>query len=492
MPLEILTNIIRNLPLKDIKNLRQACRTLDSIAVHFLFKEIYLSSQLRDRERLTAVSEHPIFSKSVEKVIYDSTFITPRSLFANGRMNKSNYLNTCYPGLGGKDYTRVAVLRGFQSFEASYLQQETLADYDDDELTHRRFEDSHPSNFSSLLESIEDFPKVAQFLPDDLIRLVQSLPRMPNVRHFEISDCRYTRDPDRYRRQCVLGGSSSVRDMTFCIRNEGTRGVEEVILDPRPWFDQDEVGRMRIMSSCFRGFYVLTQAASMTKRENIESFRVLRDSTESGLPSQTFFMRTRQLYHAEQAFCYLKSIKLKICHVDMVHPFSPNRFSTILASAKQLKDLDICLDHKSSPASRNKIPTFNKIIGIQYWPELRSATFGSMNLGDASFLHFCRNHRHTLTSLRLERVSLPSNLTDQPDDGAPPLPKWHRMFKAMAHPDSVLSVFTFRDIDASETEYLHSCGDRDALYNFLESGGASTLPTSCLQGKHEVLDEEES
>jgi hypothetical protein len=55
----------------DIRRLRLVCRAFNFAASPFLIPTVFLSSSRRDMEVLTAVSEHPVFSKHVNELVYD-------------------------------------------------------------------------------------------------------------------------------------------------------------------------------------------------------------------------------------------------------------------------------------------------------------------------------------------------------------------------------------------------------------------------------------
>ena len=485
VPPELLVNIIRNLPREDIKNLRRVCTKLNCFAAPFLFERLYISSRLKDRETFTAVSEHPIFSQSVQKVIYDSTNI------AGIRMTRVAYSSFFHPAdgffRGGKKYTKAAVRRGYSSFEASYLQQIRLAGFCGDELTHPEDRYTLPDGFSLLLEDLDNLYKLAKFLPDDLVRLVQGLPRMSNVRHFEISDRRHSRNLQHYAHRYPDGDADGLKDITFSIKNEGTRGIDEVILDPRPWpssFEEYDIPGWSL--SWYRGFHVLTQAASMIRMKTLESFEVQRDCRASGLTLQLFNLLPRQLHHTTNAFSSLKSLSLKVhtLYADSNQDFEDNlcRLSQVFASAKQLECLDFRLD-MIPDFEFDVIPNFEKIIGGLYWPKLHKVTFGYMNLTEPSFLNFFNKHCQTLRSLRLEEILLPEEIQN-------PSAVWEKIFRGMALVNSALSCFTFQSSEYNKPySYIHYCNASE-LQSFLSAGGSAKIPSSCQQKEEHKQDDD--
>ena len=74
VPLEIWIHIFRVLKkrTKDIKSIRQACRTFDYAASPFLVPNVYFSYCQRDLARLEEIANHPVFSRYVTSLVYDS------------------------------------------------------------------------------------------------------------------------------------------------------------------------------------------------------------------------------------------------------------------------------------------------------------------------------------------------------------------------------------------------------------------------------------
>ena len=499
VPPELLTTIVEELSLTDIKSLRQVCHTISDVATQFLFQELYISCRLKDRENFTKVSEHPIFSQSVRRVIYDSTNISRAGVFQGHCKNKGSYARVFHPGgalRGGKEYTKAAVQRGFFSMEELYRQQSALAKYREDELTLEKDRDTRPKDFSKILRNVDRFPEVAKFLPDDLVRLVQGLPHMPNIWCFEVSDSRYAQNRRRYRHRDA-NNSIGNRDVTFWIKNEGTRGIDEVIIDPRPWPSNHEESHNEESDedpdwdlSWYRGFFVLTQAASITKMKNPERFEVQRDCAGSGLPLEIFDMPSRQLRHTMNAFANLKFIELKISGPDQWRwfPLPRSALSNVLASAKQLEYLDFRLDESYETWQSGTLP-FDQLFGDPYWPKLRQATFSNMSLSQSPFLRFFIKHHQTLRSLRLEQVCMAYEFTEWNEEVTYSRLGW--ILKSMALDGSVLSSFTFRSgVGYRDAPIRIHCCDAAAMPNFLKSWDANKSAFSCPQYEEHMWDEE--
>ena len=74
VPLEIWIHIFRVLEkrTKDIKSIRQVCRTFHCAASPFLVPNVYFSYCERDLARLKEIATHPVFSRYVTTLVYDS------------------------------------------------------------------------------------------------------------------------------------------------------------------------------------------------------------------------------------------------------------------------------------------------------------------------------------------------------------------------------------------------------------------------------------
>ncbi|KAL9024595.1 MAG: hypothetical protein Q9196_006402 [Gyalolechia fulgens] len=73
VPPEVLLSIIKLLPCDDIRNLRKVSPTLNAYSIPYAVRRVYLSTHWRDRENLTRISQHPVLSRFIEEIVYDST-----------------------------------------------------------------------------------------------------------------------------------------------------------------------------------------------------------------------------------------------------------------------------------------------------------------------------------------------------------------------------------------------------------------------------------
>ena len=236
---------------------------------------------------------------------------------------------------------------------------------------------SRPANFCSLLIDPKSHQDVLRFLPDDLVRLVRGLPRMPRVKRFKITDFRYSKNKS-YPEDNPIGGHMTHRSLSVSVKNKGVRGFDVVILNPRSWPSGNEpADNFGCDRSWYRAFFVLTQAASMTNMQMLKSFHVDTEDVMSGLSHVVFSMSQRELYHAMNAFSNLTIIQLKIrtTHSDGMYwedTMARGDLARILGASKHLKVLDLEID-KINPQPGH----FENIIGNHTWPKLRKFKLAS-------------------------------------------------------------------------------------------------------------------
>ncbi|MCJ1466828.1 hypothetical protein MMC07_005449 [Pseudocyphellaria aurata] len=411
LPAETVAHIIQCLPKKDIKNVRLVSKNMNVIATRFLFESLIISTCLKDRENFTAISQHPVFSQLVKEVVHDSTHVTCAEGRERFALSRASYTRFLFPRMNATDSTGVtsrkcskaSIHRGYKIFAKNFHDQAELAWLSGDDLTNPLDVVSRPANFASLLMDPQNHRNVAKHLPDDLVRLVHGLPRMPKVRRFVITDCRYSKDPDQ------AADSNGLVKLSATINNQGVRGKDEVILNPRPWLNAKEVATTRrIDRSWYRGFFVLTQAISMTHVTTVKSFKVERNSITSGLSGEVFDMSPRELFHAANAFRNLTTVQLKIqtgWNPEMATRWQDTMargdLAQILGAATHLKFLDLRME------AVNPYPIhFARLISTHTWPNLHKFTLARVALvsDGEGFLEFFERHRDTLRGLWLEEV----------------------------------------------------------------------------------------
>lgn len=508
LPPEIVTNILRRLPNEDNKNVRLVSKGLSGVATCFLFETVYISTKLRDREVFTAVSEHPVFSQHVKEVVYESTNIVLAEDDKAFKPNRSSYtrflnyhLNSRHlSGIRRKRYSKASIQRGFKDFKKAFDDQTELALYNYCDMTRHGDDFLRPANFSTLLMDPKSLQDVLRFLPDDLVRLVHGLPRMPRVKRFKITDFRYSKNKI-YLKDNHVGGYMTHSRLSVSVKNEGVRGIDRVILNPRSWPSRNETADYFSWGqSWYRAFHILTQAASMTKMEMLESFHVDTEHGMSGLSHVVFAMFNfdRKHYHAMNAFSNLTIIQLKIQTAQSggTHwqdTMARGGLARILGTAKHLKVLDLEMDVINRQPGH-----FENMIGNHTWPKLRK--FKLANTWFASdrkgFLEFFERHRHTLRSLWLEQVMIvtegeiraliPYEMWSLYQARVPRSEKlttgrWEEVLRAMASEPAALTEITFLENNLCFTTsgwVFHSCNPT-TVFDFLRSSGEYRPAVPC-------------
>ncbi len=507
VPVEILVEIVRHLRKKDIKSIRLTSKCLTHVATRFLFESLYISSQLKDREAFTAVSEDRNLSHLVKEVVYDSTNISFLEGQEHFRLNKTSYtrfLTGCQSSPRAVEFSKAALRRGFMSFAKRCEEHQALAEYDGEELTHWNWDlrppDQPDRNFSSMLMDPKSLSTVMQYLPDDLVRLLKGIPRMPKLRRFVISDCRYSENTKHRVHSCWdYEGGDIIRELSVTVKNKGVRGADEVILDPRPWPSRlEEWPPGDCNRTWYRGFCVLMQAASMLNMTTLDSFTVERDCGMSGLSHVMFAMSPQRLRHTMNAFSSLKIIHLKIHTAHLRREqwrdtIAGGALAQVLGAAKHLEDLDLRLDDFAS--EMDFVIPFAKLVGTHRWLNLRSASFAhiAMNLDENGFLQFFDRHSQTLQVLRLSKVVILSKGWASGKGHEQIYLSWVETFRSMAAGQLELKDFSFRNVYPSLANNLrpfHSC-DTATIRKFLHSGGRETTTAPCRHYFPEYLDEDD-
>ncbi|KAI9701256.1 MAG: hypothetical protein M1836_001926 [Candelina mexicana] len=118
VPTEILVRIFSYLHKDDIKCVRQICRDFVAASAQYLFDRLYVSPQELHLEILTAVSQHPIFSKYVREIVYHC------SQFRSGFLLREAY---------EKEHVRLAVFKCRQESEMDEWHSRSCQHYDQQE-----------------------------------------------------------------------------------------------------------------------------------------------------------------------------------------------------------------------------------------------------------------------------------------------------------------------------------------------------------------------
>ncbi|KAI4178079.1 MAG: hypothetical protein LQ346_007571 [Caloplaca aetnensis] len=504
VPAETLSAVFETLVVEDVKRARHVCKIWNDLSTPFLLPIIYLSTQLKDRENLTQISHHPTLRKSVREIIYDSTVYVD-SLQRSGDLWRK-YLCSSLPSCrADQTYSEEAVSRGFSVYAEAYSVQEGLFDYCGRYLTRPADDASRPKHFNEMLFEPRFLDHIAEFLPDDLVRLVRALPKMPNVTRMILSDRRWTSRKGQYR--CLPRMSPYRRQgFIFGVQNQGVPGLEQVVHHPQEWPDDHHA---YYDPNQWRGFRVIIQAIAMAETHNVKHFSVQSGDEGSGLAWGALADTLQEHGLLDRAFHNLKSLELKI---DRTQPESNEwcsalghgRLARTLASIQGLERLSIGLN-KTFMSLEIDSPGFEHmsltgLVGQHQWQHLRYVYFADMMVSQQELLDFLARHRKTLCHLVLSCVQFPGAevLPDfnEDDDMGPyinnpfiaghrtnqgRLEGWYNYLRALAEHDLNLQTFSLileQSLTRKERLWFHACNENDIL-QLLRSGGKDRHSSIC-------------
>ena len=400
VPAEILLYIFRLFSIRDVQSLRLVSKAFESVASLFLISSLWISPDSRDHEKLLAISQHSVFSQTIEEICYDASQSLEKDPIDGRPLSRAQYIRrfsgTWPEKTLGLKMSKDAASRGYQVYKRRLEEEKAAA-------THS----NHDSPFSS-----------------DLATLLMALPRMHRVKRFVISDQRYSRMDPTATNTFLTAWNFSCR-----IEHHGVQGSEAIVLKPRCWVSNDEDYPPFQDRQAHRGFPVMMQAASIVNLTSLESFSVDRHSEASGLSYEVFDMSASELQHTLRAFRYLKTLSLKINSIAAPIVFgAPARadpqwadmirrgtLAQLCSAAPGLESLEIQFDG-DSPLEDEYVCS-NKGLSLTdlfsdftwpklTWPKLTSLTLGWMIIPASDLLHFLHRHRTTLRRLCLNGLSV--------------------------------------------------------------------------------------
>ncbi|KAL8964996.1 MAG: hypothetical protein Q9197_006718 [Variospora fuerteventurae] len=472
VPPEVLIGVIERLPGKDIRSLRAVCRGLNEYASPFAIQRVYLSTQWKDRENLTRISQHPMLSKSVHEILVDVNNYEEDwlGLAAYQRL----FAESKDPLAEEHLYTEIAVTRGHALYREAYDEDATLRAYCGNFLTRSIDDDFRPHGFEKMLFDPTCFYRVAEYLPDDLVRLVRALPRLPNAVKITLSDHRSV-EQSHYR--C----HGEFNEHTFTIKNENQIGCEAVVLDPIPWPDWTEEQDYVRCEAWYRGFRVMVQALAMASDHNIKSVSIGRKESNSGLWWQMLQIPSQEADMLAIAFSQLTVISLNI---DTRNRVSNEWFrdeivlslAHALSSAPDLRKLCIALDHNVEEIETQVI-SLNDLIGQpHHWKHLQCLSLGGMTISRRNFIAYVLLLPRSLRALTLTDVFLaPEGWLETDFENLSKLFDWKTLLLSLGRCNLNLSFLT---VEGRHQEWYHAC-NWDDVQRLCHSGGQDRSFTDC-------------
>jgi len=504
VPNEILLSVAGQLPLRDIQNLRLTCKGFEAVASRYLVKSLWISPTSADQQKMLAVAQHPVFCQTIVEIKYDASWSVREDPEVSAPFSQASYVRRFCTKWAtrtlGFPVPKAAATRGYKRYKQRKDEEDTLAtNYTGPNLTRHRDHDSLPDQFSILLQQPESHNQVVQYLPSDLATLIKTLPRMPKIRHFVISDCRHSHTHEYCNLNLGFDDWDYRKDLNYAFDHQGIRGSDAFVLKPRPWISNNEEYAAMSYRQVYRGFPVMMQAASMMEMTSLESFSIERDSENSGLSCQLFDMSSSELHHSLRAFSYLRNVTLKLNTlvgsdtlqrgVEFADVMRTGALAQVCMAAQGLETLNIQLDGPNSmEVEEGYAPpvitvALGKLIGSSTWPKLTSVTLGWMEISKDEFLAFYDRQHHTIRRLNLSGVTLISETGTSGTDQGPRRP-WQDAFSAMAAGSIKLQYLKVDNDPEEDSDWpvyfpLHfESEDQAAILRFLSSGG---IDGNCLR-----------
>jgi len=504
IPNEILLSVAGHLPVKDIQNLRLTCKGFEAVASHYLVKSLWISPASADQQKMLAVAQHPVFRQTIVEIKYDASWSVREDPEEYVPFSQASYVRRFCTKWAmealGFPVSKAAATRGYKVYKQRKDEEDTLARvYTGPNLTRYHDHDSLPDQFSILLQQPESHEQVVEYLPSDLATLIKTLPQMPKIRRFVVSDRRYSRTHEHCNFYLGFDNWNDQKDFNYAFDHRGVRGSDAFVLKPRTWVANNEEYVALSYRQVYRGFPVMMQAASMMGLTGLESFSIERDSENSGLSCQLFVMSPSELHHSLRAFSFLRNLTLKLN--TLVGPNTLQRgvgfadvmrtgaLAQVCTAAQGLETLDVQLDGPSMMDMEEgygppmTTVALEKLIGNSTWSKLTSVTLGWMEIPKDEFLAFYDRQHHTLRRLTLNGVAVRSEPgTSGADQG--PRHSWEDVFCAMAAGSIKLQ---YLKVDKDLEEYLawpmyfplhFESEDQAAILRFLSSGG---IDGNCLR-----------
>lgn len=258
---------------------------------------------------------------------------------------------------------------------------------------------------------------------------------MPNVRGFGISDRRWS-ETRNWRGDCqeyaIFRDPNNKYNL---IHSSKIRGRQTVQIHPRQW-DPSAVGHAHWEHSkiWYRGFHVLTQAASMLNLKQLRSYII--DGSGGGISYTVLDMTSTELKHTCNAFRHLTSINMEIIlrdgdsQSDWIRILGSGNVASLLNAAKGLKHLDLGFDVAYVAITR--IPELAKLLGPLTWPSLQHLGMRNMALNEHEFVAFLTRHIGTIKSISLDYMVLLNHLLGDSESAFPSPRSWNGAFRSMS------------------------------------------------------------
>ena len=125
IPTEILELILSHVDSEHIKLVRQVCRLFNDAASKFLIRTVFFSSSKRDLEVLELVSEHSVFSRHVENLVYDCRMF--EKVMVSDKASYIDNFKTLGFSTGSQlSFTSALATTSYRKYKQYYTDQQSL------------------------------------------------------------------------------------------------------------------------------------------------------------------------------------------------------------------------------------------------------------------------------------------------------------------------------------------------------------------------------
>lgn len=365
VPAEILVEIFSHLPRRDIKAIRVVCKNFEAASSQYLFDRLYVSPQKFHLKILAKVSQHPVYSKYVEEIVYDCSLFRPELLCIEAY--EAELL------VYGHPFDKQWLERAHERYCRHYYQQEEIIAADAD--------------FKALCSALHRMPKVT------IVSLIDGWESCGHVDEYgsnrgnQPSNTLGTYNARILERPYDVPLARRWEDFSKCPR----------FLRPAPW---EYLGEE--MEKGVRGFHVVFRAMSLSQHR-IQTFFVdsNTDAMDRGIPSTFLCMSPSYLQTTCNVFKYLRRIVLEIMVMSETD-LEDGKVAKMLSAAESLEDLRIGV----YPGLLESFSGAKKILGSKAWARLQTVDFLSLEMKEKDLVEFCERHSGSLRNVGFEGVHL--------------------------------------------------------------------------------------
>ena len=467
VPFEVLECTFRLLELQDIKATRQVCRVFNSAASHFLIRSAWISTQPPDWQRLKAISEHDIFSKSVREIIYDATYYERDLTHVKTYLRRLKIYDTGHEEHDPK-YSRESALRGHGKYQERFLWQQKALD--------RGIQGgSHGEAYRRLSKGLLG--------EGDLASLVRALGRMPRVQTLGIS-CRRNHSK-RLRRRAIH--KWYCQPLEYSLEDTHNENLIAAVLHPRP-FSLDGVLPERHLYIWDRALALMDMASHASKLQPIKNVTLdVLGGTYDYYDSEDALHLPWRANVYQTLSTSLTNVSLNLLTIGKMSRFvelgGNGNILNLLSASPNLTSLSL----STYPTrQRRGIVDLENLLGLCVWRSLRTVRLQGMGVEEDQLLGFLLRHQGSLQHLELVFVGLLTMLQylKPPYDQFFDVEIWGNLFTRMTALN--LEFLLIRSLwtnwaDVVPKAQKHTlvrmwCGDnREEIQEFLSSHGEGII-----------------